>query len=255
MTDTNLRDYLENLVEDGAAIVVDEPVSPEYDAPKRSAATCRPLVFNDLGNGWRGAMNLVSDRATIARALDLPPDRVLPSLASSRFDGEVAIDGRLTTAPVDLGAIPIMKHYPRDAGPYITAGIVFSRYGGVQNASIHRMLVGRTRPARGPARRGTAHVQPPPPGARRRGGAAGRDRDRRPPGRDARGLHPRARGQGAAHMRPSSSAANCPCASAATACSCPTPRSCSRARSDPRPRTRGRSWISRGPTIRSGSSP
>ena len=141
MTDTTLRDYLENLVEDGAAIVVDEPVSPEYDAPKRSAATCRPLVFNDLGNGWRGAMNLVSDRATIARALDLHPDRVLPTLASSRFDGEVAIDGRLTTAPVDLGAIPVMKHYPGDAGPYITAGIVFSRYGGVQNASIHRMLV------------------------------------------------------------------------------------------------------------------
>ena len=141
MTDTNLRDYLENLVEDGAAIVVDEPVSPEYDAPKRSAATCRPLVFNDLGNGWRGVMNLVSDRATIARALDLPPDRVLPTLASARFDGEVAIDGRLATAPADLGAIPVMKHYPGDAGPYITAGIVFSRYGGVQNASIHRMLV------------------------------------------------------------------------------------------------------------------
>ena len=112
MTDTTLRDYLENLVEDGAAIVVDEPVSPEYHAPKRSAATCRPLVFNDLGNGWRGVMNLVSDRATIARALDLPPDRVLPTLASARFDGEVAIDGRLTTAPADLGAIPVMKHYP-----------------------------------------------------------------------------------------------------------------------------------------------
>ncbi len=141
MTDANLRDYLGRLVEDRAAIVVDEPVSPKYDAPKRSAATNRPLFFNDLGNGWRGVMNLVSDRTTIARALDLPPDRVLPTLAAARFDGEVAIDGRVTTAPADLGAIPIMKHYPRDAGPYITAGIVFSRYGGVQNASVHRMLV------------------------------------------------------------------------------------------------------------------
>jgi UbiD family decarboxylase len=91
-------------------------------------------------------MNLVSDRASIARALDLPADRVLPTLASARFDGDVALDGRVTTAPVDLGAIPVMKHYPRDAGPYITAGIVFSRYGGVQNASVHRMLVaGRDR--------------------------------------------------------------------------------------------------------------
>ncbi len=141
MTDTSMRDYLDRLVKDGQAIVVDEPVSPEYDAPKRSAATCRTLVFNDLGNGWRGVMNLVSDRASIARALDLPPDRVLPTLASARFDGAVALDGRLGRVPVDLGSIPVMKHYPKDAGPYLTAGIVFSRYGGVQNASVHRMLV------------------------------------------------------------------------------------------------------------------
>ena len=141
MTDTSMRDYLDGLVKSGQAIVVDEPVSPEYDAPKRSAATCRPLVFNDLGNGWRGVMNLVSDRASIARALDLPPDRVLPTLASARYDGTVGLDGRLGTIPVDLGTIPVMKHYPKDAGPYLTAGIVFSRYGDVQNASVHRMLV------------------------------------------------------------------------------------------------------------------
>ena len=141
MTDPCLRGYLEDLVSDGEAVLVDEPVSPEYDAPKRSAATRRPLLFSDLGGGWRGVMNLVSDRTSFARALDLPPDRVLPTLAASRFDGEVSRDGPLATGPVDLGAIPVMKHYPRDAGPYITAGIVFSRYGGVQNASVHRMLV------------------------------------------------------------------------------------------------------------------
>jgi UbiD family decarboxylase len=146
MADTGLRQYLGRLEDDGAAIVVDQPVSPEYDGPRRSAATCTTLIFNDLGNGWRGVMNLVSDRASIARALDLPPEGVLPTLAAARFDGDVAIDGGLTMSPADLGAIPIMKHYPRDAGPYITAGIVFSRYGGVQNASVHRMLVdGRDR--------------------------------------------------------------------------------------------------------------
>jgi UbiD family decarboxylase len=34
-----------------------------------------------------------------------------------------------------------MKFYPGDAGRYITAGIVFARLDGVENASIHRMLV------------------------------------------------------------------------------------------------------------------
>jgi UbiD family decarboxylase len=34
-----------------------------------------------------------------------------------------------------------MKHYPLDAGKYITAGIVFSRFGETENASIHRLQV------------------------------------------------------------------------------------------------------------------
>jgi len=44
---------------------------------------------------------------------------------------------------VDLGKIPILTHYKRDGGAYITAGVVFARDPdtGVQNASIHRMLV------------------------------------------------------------------------------------------------------------------
>lgn len=144
MTDASLRGYLASLVDDGIALVVDEPVSPVYEAPRRSAATCRPILFNDLGNGWRGVMNLVSDRDSIARVLDLPPDRVLPTLAAARFDGDVAVDGAIEMSPPDLEAIPVMKHYPRDAGAYITAGIVFSRYDGVQNASVHRMLVDGT---------------------------------------------------------------------------------------------------------------
>ncbi|MDO5820714.1 MAG: UbiD family decarboxylase [Methanobrevibacter sp.] len=43
----------------------------------------------------------------------------------------------------DLSKIPILTHYKRDAGAYITAGVVFAKDPdtGVQNASIHRMLV------------------------------------------------------------------------------------------------------------------
>jgi len=144
--DTTMRDYIERMREEGRATELAEPVSTVYDAPKRSAATDRMLLFNDLGNGWRGVMNLVSDRASIARALDLPADRVVATLADARFDGRVGVDGPLATGKVDLDRIPVMKHYPRDAGRYITAGIVYSRFGGVENASVHRMLVdGRDR--------------------------------------------------------------------------------------------------------------
>ena len=49
-----------------------------------------------------------------------------------------------------LDALPILKYYGRDAGPYITAGIVIARdvEEGFQNMSIHRLLkLGRDRMA------------------------------------------------------------------------------------------------------------
>ena len=47
------------------------------------------------------------------------------------------------TLEVDLDKIPILTHYKRDGGKYITAGVVFARdpENGIQNASIHRMMV------------------------------------------------------------------------------------------------------------------
>jgi UbiD family decarboxylase len=41
----------------------------------------------------------------------------------------------------DLGKIPILKHYEKDAGPYITAGAVYARVDDSENVSIHRLQV------------------------------------------------------------------------------------------------------------------
>ncbi len=48
-----------------------------------------------------------------------------------------------TTEKANLDKIPILTHYKRDGGAYITAGVVFAKdpETGIQNASIHRMLV------------------------------------------------------------------------------------------------------------------
>lgn len=48
-----------------------------------------------------------------------------------------------TSQKADLNKIPILTHYKKDGGAYITGGVVFAKdpKTGVQNASIHRMLV------------------------------------------------------------------------------------------------------------------
>ena len=62
-------------------------------------------------------------------------------LPTAKYDGKVVTDGALPMEKPDLTKLPIMHHFPKDAGKYLTSGIVFSRYDGVENASIHRMLV------------------------------------------------------------------------------------------------------------------
>ncbi|WP_440949062.1 UbiD family decarboxylase [Methanosphaerula subterraneus] len=135
-----MREFIETMRAAGRLTEVSGPCSSEYEAPKRAATTDDLVFFEDL-DGMRGVMNLTATRSALALALDIREESLLPTLAGCRFGGEVAVDGKVTAGHADLSKIPIMKHYPLDAGRYLTSAIVFSRYGGIQNGSIHRMLV------------------------------------------------------------------------------------------------------------------
>ncbi|GAB6055460.1 UbiD family decarboxylase [Methanobacterium alkalithermotolerans] len=53
------------------------------------------------------------------------------------------ISKEYTSSKADLSKLPILTHYKRDGGPYITSGVIIARNpeNGTGNASIHRMLV------------------------------------------------------------------------------------------------------------------
>jgi UbiD family decarboxylase len=109
-------------------------------APKMAAATDKLLFFHNI-DGVRAVMNLTANRTSLALALGMDEKNIVKTLADAQFDGEVVADGTITTKKPDLTKIPIMHHFPKDAGKYLTSGIVFSRYEGIENASIHRMQV------------------------------------------------------------------------------------------------------------------
>ncbi len=134
-----MRTFIEQMRRNGLVTDIHEPVSSVYDAPKRSFGTDKLLFFHNL-DGKKGVMNLTASRSALALALGVTPEMMVPHLAACRYDGTVTDAGAITCSPPDLDSIPIMKHYPRDAGRYICAGVVFSRYNGVENASVHRML-------------------------------------------------------------------------------------------------------------------
>jgi UbiD family decarboxylase len=127
--------------EQGRVEEIESPCSTVYEAPRMASRTDKILFFHDL-DGHRGVMNLLSDRRSLAAALGVDERDLVGHLAAMTYNGRVVDAGRCEDGvKPDLSRLPVMKHFPGDAGRYFTSGIVFSRYDGVENASIHRMMV------------------------------------------------------------------------------------------------------------------
>lgn len=135
-----MRGFIDQMRECGEVIEYEEQVANEYEACRLAHGTDRLLLFHNL-EGRRGVMNVTATRKAVSLALDIPEHEMVRRLSAAEYQGSVVREGNLSMSPPDLRKIPIMKHFPLDAGKYITAGIVFSRYGEIANASIHRMLV------------------------------------------------------------------------------------------------------------------
>ncbi|PWR71113.1 UbiD family decarboxylase [Methanospirillum stamsii] len=134
-----MRTFIEQMRARGLVTDIHEPVSSRFEAPKIAFNTDKLVFFHNL-DGKKAVMNLVASREAISVALDVTPDSLVPTLAKCRYDGKVKDAGTLPLRPVNLDEIPIMENYPGEAGRYLNSGVVFSRYDGVENASVHRML-------------------------------------------------------------------------------------------------------------------
>lgn len=138
----SLRGFLELLKTGGKLREVKKPLSPVYEVS--ATAGKEPTLFTNVG-GSKVAMNILGSRELLAEALGVKPDNIIEFLSSHPPDGEVK---RVSDSPAkeviekpDLTKLPILTHFEGDGAPYITAGVVVSEYGGVMNASIHRLRV------------------------------------------------------------------------------------------------------------------
>ncbi len=160
----DLRGFLAELEADdpNGILRIAEPVSLDYDVTavameleRRGQAPV--LWFERVGDGrFPVVANVFASRRLYARALGVPEDKLIEAwanLGDKRLPPKLVETGPirdvvLTGDKVDLGYLPIMKHFNEDGGRYITNGIVIAKdpETGVRNASFHRMQVkGRTR--------------------------------------------------------------------------------------------------------------
>ena len=147
----NLRDFLKILEDEFQVTRVYQELSTEYEIARVLRNNPHDVVIFDnvMGSDKNIISGICNSREKIARAInvDVPQisNRIIKAMENPIPIDEVqkASQNFQISKNADLNEIPVPTYYKRDAGPYITAGVIIAKdpETGVRNASIHRMLV------------------------------------------------------------------------------------------------------------------
>ncbi len=130
-------------------IEITEELSTEFEISKvlREYPKDTVIVKNVKGFDIPVISGICNTREKIAKSINCEVSEITEKIIEA-MEKPVKVDkftdfSEYETSEVDLDKIPILTHYKRDGGAYITAGVVFARdpETGIQNASIHRMMV------------------------------------------------------------------------------------------------------------------
>jgi len=145
----NLREFITQARDRGWLVTIADETDPNLEMARiLSAHDGAPILFTRVkGSPYPVVAGVCSDRAYFALALGVPPDRLLFTLAealahpvSPPFVADAPCQ-EVIEPDVDLTALPILRHLPDDAGPYVTAGVCVIKdpdYG--RNVAFHRLL-------------------------------------------------------------------------------------------------------------------
>jgi UbiD family decarboxylase len=148
-----LKEFLGSLQAKGSLAVVKEKISPDQEVSAvLNSLQDRALLFENIeGSALKLAGNLYCNRANLELGLNVKPGSLLEKIEDA-LRNPSATKGRLSDfrktdwsyiGEADLSKLPILKHFSKEAGFYMTAGIVAARFPGseMENLSFHRMLV------------------------------------------------------------------------------------------------------------------
>ena len=130
-------------------IRINDELSCEYEISKflRDYPKETVLIENPKGFDISVISGICNTRDKIADSLNCKVPEITEKIIHG-MENPIKVDkfkdlSEYNTYDADLSKIPILTHYKRDGGAYITAGVVFARdpETHVQNASIHRMMV------------------------------------------------------------------------------------------------------------------
>lgn len=147
----SLRSFLEEMEKRGEVVHVEDKVSPRFEVSSiMKAFDGGPVLFFDKvkGHETKIVANVCGTRERICSSLNVSPESLYEKLIEacrSPISPRIVTDGPVkeVVEKASLSRIPILTHFERDAGAYITSAIVSARStdGKIENVSIHRLLV------------------------------------------------------------------------------------------------------------------
>ncbi|MDO5823508.1 UbiD family decarboxylase [Methanobrevibacter sp.] len=130
-------------------IEINDELSSEFEVAKvlRKYPKDTVIINNVKGFDMPVISGICNTRDKIAESINCKVSEITEKIIEA-MEKPIKVDkftdfSEYNTLEIDLDKIPILTHYKRDGGAYITSGVVFARdpVSGIQNASIHRMMV------------------------------------------------------------------------------------------------------------------
>ncbi|MCG2827965.1 UbiD family decarboxylase [Methanothermobacter sp. K4] len=142
-----MREFLDRLDEE--PLIIEDEVSTRFEAAGILRRHPREVVIlrNIRESDIPVISGLCNTREKIALSLNCQVNEITHRIVHAMenptpIKSVRGLEG-YSSEDADLSRLPVLTHYQRDGGPYITAGVIFARdpETGVRNASIHRMMV------------------------------------------------------------------------------------------------------------------
>ncbi|KZX11490.1 UbiD family decarboxylase [Methanobrevibacter filiformis] len=130
-------------------ITITDEISTVYEATEVLKKYPRDTVIleNITGRDIPIISGICNTREKIAKSINSNVDeiihRIIKAMENPLKIAKTNTIKKYNSTKADLTKLPILTHYKKDGGAYITSGVVFAKdpKTGIQNASIHRMLV------------------------------------------------------------------------------------------------------------------
>ncbi|MBM4240294.1 MAG: UbiD family decarboxylase, partial [Euryarchaeota archaeon] len=146
-----MRGFLKILEEEFEVVKIQQEVSTKYEAAKiLKEHDKKTVIFENIeGHDMKIVSGICNSREKIARSISSNIGDINKRMINATENPREIVkiekirDNYEISKKPDLSEFPILTYYQRDAGPYITAGVIIAKdpETNIPNASIHRMLV------------------------------------------------------------------------------------------------------------------